>query len=72
MYSDPQNQSDRCTLTPRQLVALAKREKWGTRKIYGRIWISTEDFKRWLSNQQKESPTANKGVQHHDTRHNPR
>lgn len=43
-YIDPRNREDECGLTPRQLLALARKRGWRTLKIYGRLHIAKEDY----------------------------
>jgi len=43
-----------CGMTPRKLIAFAKKQGWPTQKIYGRTWISAEHYKEWLAQSDAE------------------
>mgnify|MGYP003621338405 CR=1 FL=1 len=50
-YINPYGQERQCGLSRLKLINLAKREGWRRTRIYGRIHISTRDYRRWLHSQ---------------------
>lgn len=50
-YTDPYGKEQQCGLSRLKLINLAKREGWPMRRIYGRFYIGSRAYHKWLHSQ---------------------